>query len=70
MAHSHPSLRPKRAFVVQVRAPPPGTAAAYDARGEQVVSGQVARCHPCGIPMSFPRMGLSGVAKPFHTRAI
>jgi hypothetical protein len=44
MAHSHPSLRPKRASVVQVRAPPPGPAAAPDARGEQVVSGRVARC--------------------------
>jgi hypothetical protein len=42
MAHSQPFLRTNRAFVVQLRAPPLGTSAAYDARVEPVVSGQVA----------------------------
>jgi hypothetical protein len=43
MAYCHPSLGSNRAFVVPLRAPPPGTSAAYDARAKPVVAGQVAR---------------------------
>jgi hypothetical protein len=57
MPPSQPSLPTIRAFVVQLRAPPPGTSAAYDGRVEHLVSGQVVRCHHCGIPMSSPQSG-------------
>jgi hypothetical protein len=54
MPPSQPSLPTNRAFVVQLHAPLPGTSAAYGARVEHLVSGQVVRGHPCGIPMSSP----------------
>jgi hypothetical protein len=57
MARSELSLLTYRAFVVPWRTPPPGTSAAYDARGEHPVSGQVAHCRPCGIPRSSPQRG-------------
>ena len=57
MSHSYPSLPTNRAFVVQMRAPPPGTSMAYDARVEHLVSGQVVRCHPRGIPISSRQSG-------------
>jgi hypothetical protein len=57
MPPSQPSLPTDRPFVVQLRAPPPGTSPAYDARGEHLISGHVVRCHPCGIPMSSPQSG-------------
>jgi hypothetical protein len=70
MAPSQPSLPTGRAFVMQLRGLPPGTSAAYGAQAKHLISGQVVCCHLCGVPMSSPRMGLSGVGKPFHTRAI
>jgi hypothetical protein len=54
MPPSQRSLPTYRAFVVRVRVPPPGTSAAYGARVEHLVSGQVVRCHPRGIPRSSP----------------
>jgi hypothetical protein len=49
MAHSPPSLRTNRAFVGQLRALPPGPSAAYDARDEPMVSGQLASFQSMGV---------------------
>jgi hypothetical protein len=57
MPPSQQSLPTNRAFVVQLRAPPPETSAAYDTRVNHLISGQVVCCHPCGIPRSSPQSG-------------
>jgi predicted Na+-dependent transporter len=57
MPPSQPWLPTIRAFVVQLRTPPPGISAAYGAKVKHLVSGHVVRCHPCGIPMACPQSG-------------
>jgi hypothetical protein len=53
-APSQLSLPTNRAFVMQSRATLPETAPVYHARVKHLVSGQVVRCHPGGIPMPSP----------------
>ena len=50
---SQPSLPNNRAFVVQFRAPPPGTARCHEGRVEHLVSGQVARFHSLEELLAF-----------------
>ena len=75
-----PSLPTNRDFVGQLRAPPPGTSAAYGTQVKQLISGQVVaaipvayRRHPqngavwCGRAVSHAR-NITGVSNPVPRR--
>ena len=53
MLPSQPSLPNNRAFVVQFRAPPPGTAPCHAGRVVHLVSGQVMRFHSLEELLAF-----------------
>ena len=54
-------LPTNRAFVVQLRAQPPGAPLAWDGRVEHVVSGQMTHFHSLDELLAFIRRVLAGV---------
>ena len=54
-------LPTNRAFVVQLRAQPPGAPFSWDGRVEHVVSGQMTHCHSLEELMAFIRRVLADV---------
>ena len=59
-----PPLPTNRAFVVQLRAQPPGDPLVWDGRVEHVVSGQMAHFHALDELLAFIRRVLAGVQAP------
>ena len=59
-----PSLPTNRAFVVQLRAQPPGAPSLWDGRVEHVVSGQMTHFHSLDELLAFIRRVLAGVPAP------
>jgi hypothetical protein len=59
-----PTLPTNRAFVVQLRAQPPGAPLAWDGRVEHVVSGQVTHFHSLEDLAAFIRRVLTDVPTP------
>ena len=57
-------LPTNRAFVVQLRAQPPGTLLCWDGRVEHVVSGQMTHFHSLEELLAFMRRVLAGVQVP------
>jgi hypothetical protein len=57
-------LPTNRAFVVQLRAQPPGAPFAWDRRVEHVVSGQMTHCHALDELLAFIVRVLAGVPAP------
>ena len=57
-------LPTNRAFVVQLREPPPGAAFTWDGRVEHVVSGQMTHFHSLAELLAFIRRVLAGVSAP------
>jgi len=64
MSYSQPSLPANRAFVVQFRAQPTETSAAYEGRVEHLLSGQVGRFHSLEELLAFMVRVLSEVQEP------
>ena len=63
MPQSPLPLPTNRAFVVQLRAQPPGTPLAWDGRVEHVVSGQVTHFHALEELLTFMQHVLDGVKR-------
>jgi hypothetical protein len=59
-----PSLPTNRAFVVQLRAQPPGAPLSWDGRVEHVVSGQMTHFHSPEELLAFICRVLAGVSTP------
>ena len=57
-------LPTNRAFVVQMRAQPPGAPLVWDGRVEHVVSGQMTHFHSPEELLAFIRRVLAGVSTP------
>jgi hypothetical protein len=57
-------LPTNRAFVVQLRAQPPGAPMRWDGRIEHVVSGQMTHFHSLDELLAFIRRVLAGVQAP------
>jgi hypothetical protein len=57
-------LPTNRAFVVQLRAQPPGAPLAWDGRVEHVVSGQMTHFHVLEELLAFMRRVLTEVSEP------
>ena len=57
-------LPTNRAFVVQLRAQPPGAPLSWDGRVEYVVSGQMTHFHSLEELLAFIRRVLAGVQAP------
>ena len=64
MPHPPLPLPTNRAFVVQVRAQPPGAPFAWDGRVEHVVSGQATHFHALEELLAFMRHVLADVPAP------
>ena len=58
------SLPTNRAFVVQLRAQPPGVPLAWDGRVEHVVSGQMTHFHALEELLAFMRRVLTEISEP------
>ena len=64
MSQLQPTLPTTRAFVVQLRAQPPGAPLAWDGRVEHVVSGQVTHLHSLADLAAFISRVLTDMPTP------